>query len=754
MAYSFIDYTNLTSAQQAGTFTPTTLEYVEVDDIYVSVTIALTGVATILTPSQFTVTTSPSLVVQITDPAFVGLDVLDRVRIGRTTEIDNLARTFTDGSVLKASDLNTQNNQFLFAIQEALDTGSSSLPIGPDNKYDAGGRAIKNVGSPSNAYDVATLEYVNNVLTYGTGATLPQAWYFTSGPLTNSGADRTYTLQSPTPATDVANMFLVEVRGVLQRPATDYTVTENNGVYTLRLFGAAQGQQNTGFADGTPVTVRNFGASRNVLATPFKAADISKVSLEIERLPSQTGDLINARSENNGPVLFRVSAAGAILIGAGASTETTTTYINSNQIEVGDVNESDWQKYGFLAANTAGKAKVEIQGSNPAATDIALQVFNGTSSGSVTTPFKVTYGGAITALGLLTAPSISTTSIFCAGAVNVQGGNIDVNNAYAIRVGTNEMNITRDTISGVDKVFMTPWNDAASTDGDQGIQVSNVPGAILMNTSGQTFIGFGGSGADNGVPVPHGGPGSLLFTYTPSGTSRYGPTLHWTRGAINVRGYKVPTGQGGESGQTGTSPAYINYAQQDAQDVPLELLQPGDVPCKKQIIGGVPAGFGMWFPDWSATGLAGSQWHNIDISRNAVDYDPGAEWAYRSNGGPNLDQDGIYVVSGQWMLRARGRIDARPTSANTSYSISNFNIKLQQGNRTAYQHIYELFLDYNTTNYPSYTRADFDLTILLVAATDTVTDIGSLFVRAAAPAGTNVDFILRNCCITLQKVGP
>ena len=103
MAYSYIDYSNLTSAQQNGTFTPSTLQFVEPDDIYVSITVAATATSTILTSNQFTVTTSPSLVVEITDQALLPLAAQDTVRVGRATDIDDLARTFTDGSVLKAS---------------------------------------------------------------------------------------------------------------------------------------------------------------------------------------------------------------------------------------------------------------------------------------------------------------------------------------------------------------------------------------------------------------------------------------------------------------------------------------------------------------------------------------------------------------------------------------------------------------------------------------------------------------------------
>ena len=741
MAYSFIDFNNLTPAQQSGTFAPPTLQFVEPDDIYVSITVAATSTTTALTSNQFTVTTSPSLVVQITDPALLPLSALDTVRVGRTTDIDDLARTFADGSVLKASDLNTQNNQFLYSIQEALDTGSTSLPIGADNKYDAGGRGIKNVGLPTNDGDVATLEYVTSAIIYGTGATLPQSWVFQSGAGTNAGTDRTYILQDPTPATAVDNMFLVEVQGVLQRPgaAYDYTVTELNGVYTLRLFGAAQGQS-TGFPDGTQVTVRNFGASRNVLIEPFRAGAVADSSLRIERLANQTGDLINARAENNGSVLFRLTPAGAILIGAGAVNSTTTTFINSDQIEVGDVDGGNWQKYGFLAGNTTGKAKVEIQGSNPANNDVALQVVRGFTNGNVTQPFKVSYDGTLTHSSLINA-SVNTSNLFCAGPLSVQGGHLDINNAYALRIGANEMNITRDTISGVDKILLEPWGFGASTDTDFGIKTPNVPGSITMASNGNALIGFGG----NGTGVPHGGPGSLLFTY--QGSSRYGPTMQWSQNGISVRGFNIPTAQGGQAGEDGNQPAFISYVEAEAVSTPLASLDDGDLVCKKMVKDAVVRGWWGCMPSNQVISNApDNDFVKVELNGVFAEVDPEGKFAYQSTGE-------LTFTEGTWLVEWEGYITPFSSQTGQTHTVK---VKLEQDNPGNYTAAY---VSRTRNPPPVILQAGQDIEnyvyfkIMIVAQGNQVGDNVSLYVACDFPslASSRTITLLNHSC-TVQRL--
>ena len=230
MPFSYIDYG--TTGDLAGDqlslqkFTPTTLQYVSSADIYVTRTTNL-GVITTLAANQFTVETSPSLSVTIKTAANGGIDLVasDIVRIGRSTDITALSRTFTDGSVLKASDLNTQNTQLLYVVQETKDDVGGTLPIATDGKYDAGGKVIKNLGLGTDDDDSVTMGYVNTLSLYGSaaGGVTPQFWTFTAAAGDIVGNDRVFTLVTPVPTTAVNNMFIVEVNGVMQRPSTDGT---------------------------------------------------------------------------------------------------------------------------------------------------------------------------------------------------------------------------------------------------------------------------------------------------------------------------------------------------------------------------------------------------------------------------------------------------------------------------------------------------------------------------------------------------
>ena len=291
MAYGYIDFGtagDLSAEQLTGVFSGLTLDYINTADIYV-VRTTTAGVQTTLTSDQFTVTTSPTLTVTVKNAAAGGIDLAasDLVRIGRTTSIDALTRTFTDGSVLKADDINTQNKQLLFATQENIDGGVGSLPIDTDGKYDAGGKIIKSLGSGNDANDAVSRGYVDGLTLYGTGTTTPQSWTHTTAAGDVSGTDRAWTLTSPTPNSTNDEMYLVEVGGVLQTPS-DYDITEVGGTYTITLLQASS-TGSAPIADGVAVIVRNFGVSRHVFKQPLKPDSASNVALTVQRLTSDAG---------------------------------------------------------------------------------------------------------------------------------------------------------------------------------------------------------------------------------------------------------------------------------------------------------------------------------------------------------------------------------------------------------------------------------------------------------------------------------
>ena len=329
MADSYIDFgvdvggEVVALTQTDGIFDNLTLNYSSTDHLGVIITNGTTLIQTVLTSEQFTVDTTGSLKITLDFDEIDEYSVLaatDMVRITRTTPTSELERTFTDGSVLKASDLNTQHKQLLYGIQER---GPGQITLDTDGKLDAaaglvGGVAtqIKNVALPVNDDEVVTKAYVDNLQIYGTafGATDPQYWAFTTGD-DEVGSDRVYTLASPVPSSEVDNMYLVEIGGVIQSPAT-YVVSVSGENYTLTLVGGAD----PAIPDGVAIAVRNFGASRNVVSQPYVNALDTTVALQVRRKSATTSAELQEWQNEGGTPMAAIDFDGTLYLGKRGTT--------------------------------------------------------------------------------------------------------------------------------------------------------------------------------------------------------------------------------------------------------------------------------------------------------------------------------------------------------------------------------------------------------------------------------------------------
>jgi hypothetical protein len=238
MALSFVNYT-ATSGQTEFAFS---FPYLSTDHVKVQIN----GVDT----AAYTVVTSPSTKIVLTSGATAGANVkVYRKTPGRSASPDNVNLVdFVNGSVLSEEDLDKSNKQLLYLVQESDDTGSGALgPTFDDTAWDATNLQIKNLSQPTAGTDAATKGYVDGLSLYGSAVVTPQVWTFTTAAQTD------YTL-SPAALTTDANMFILDIGGVPQRPTTNFTVI-NNGA-TLRLV--------TTPAAGVSACLRNFGATRNV----------------------------------------------------------------------------------------------------------------------------------------------------------------------------------------------------------------------------------------------------------------------------------------------------------------------------------------------------------------------------------------------------------------------------------------------------------------------------------------------------------
>ena len=172
MAFSYDNYTgNGTTTQFSITFT-----YQNTSEISVTVDgVAETGLTF---PSASTV--------QLTSAPAIGT----LVQVRRTTDLTARAVDFASGSVLTEEDLDDSAIQVFHAAQESADLSADAISLDTDNKWDAGGNIIKNVGTPVSSTDGATKAYADGIssaaataavaaasaaVTAATGAIIPDA---------------------------------------------------------------------------------------------------------------------------------------------------------------------------------------------------------------------------------------------------------------------------------------------------------------------------------------------------------------------------------------------------------------------------------------------------------------------------------------------------------------------------------------------------------------------------------------------------
>ena len=263
MALSFIEV-NPTSGGQS-VYSNINLQFVSTNDIYVTIKKA-NGTVIELASDKYTVTTSPNLTVTITDSDISSaIATNDTIRIYRDTDVSSPARIYSNGSVLKASDLNANHNQILYAQQEndELGIGDALQKDASGAFWDATSLNIRNVADAVESSDAITLGQVNAALaSAGSVPSVPQAWSTASGTLSggNYAASNTTFSMTPPPTSEYEQTFIVEIDGVIQRPNNDYTVTTGTTEGTLTIIG--------GDVVSSSVVVTNFGLSRQVFDFP------------------------------------------------------------------------------------------------------------------------------------------------------------------------------------------------------------------------------------------------------------------------------------------------------------------------------------------------------------------------------------------------------------------------------------------------------------------------------------------------------
>ena len=210
MANTFVDY----AADPAQTDFIFTFDYLEDEHVVVTVD----GVTQTLT-TNYTIDLTSTKKIVLSNPTtpLAGGEI---VRIRRKSQPGDNLVDFVNGSVLTESELDRAylHNRYLAEEISELNDASLQLEQGGDN-WDAQGKRITNVGTPTNLGDATTKAYVDGIasaIATGVGIT-PDFNKFTG-----DGTTDTFSLTFTTNGV-ASSAVLVTIDGAVQDP-DDYTV--------------------------------------------------------------------------------------------------------------------------------------------------------------------------------------------------------------------------------------------------------------------------------------------------------------------------------------------------------------------------------------------------------------------------------------------------------------------------------------------------------------------------------------------------
>ena len=253
------------------------------------------------------------------------------VQVRRTTDLTARSVDFASGSVLTEEDLDNSNIQTFHAAQEAVDKSNDGITLGADNKWDAQGNIIKNVGDPVNNTDAVNKQFIStNLPNINTVAGISTEVTTVAG----IASDVTAVVA------DQADIGIV---------ATDITNVNTNATNIASI--------NTNAANITAIQ----NASANATTATTKAGEASGFADEAEEWATKTNGIVASTGYSSkawatgGTGVTSQSGAGAAQEWATKASNSTVdgTELSSKAYAVGDMNRGsagahsakDWASY-------------------------------------------------------------------------------------------------------------------------------------------------------------------------------------------------------------------------------------------------------------------------------------------------------------------------------------------------------------------------------------------------------------------------
>jgi len=197
-----------------GTDWSFTFKYLDETDIKVSIDGVNTTAYSLLNATQIRLDSAPP------NPS--------TIRIYRVTNTDSAQATFFAGSSVRAQDLNNNNDQLLYAIQETVDRRLDRSGGTMTGELDMGTNKIVNLGTPTASADAATKAYVDTA----DALKVAKAGDTMSGALA-MGSNKITDLADPTVSGDAATKGYVDgvaIAGI--SPGTANQILQTNDAAT------------------------------------------------------------------------------------------------------------------------------------------------------------------------------------------------------------------------------------------------------------------------------------------------------------------------------------------------------------------------------------------------------------------------------------------------------------------------------------------------------------------------------------------
>ena len=231
------------------------------------------------------------------------------VTVERETDIAIKKVTFSDGGTIRASDMNNQNDQLLFAVQEASDDAANALKTN-GTFYDAGSDRIANVATPTASTDATTKAYVDQIETDAT----QQA--------TNAAASATAAASSATAAAASASAASTSETNAASSASTSSTQATNAATSATAAASSATGAASSATAAQTAQSAAETAETN--AETAETNAETAKTAAQAAQTAAETAETNAETAETNAASSATASATSATASSNSASAAATS----------------------------------------------------------------------------------------------------------------------------------------------------------------------------------------------------------------------------------------------------------------------------------------------------------------------------------------------------------------------------------------------------------------------------------------------